>query len=188
MMSATATTHQNQLTPRGGASDAAAFYILRSETYRDPGSVQNADRPLSGTESEWIDPAVDAGRTYFYRIVSVDAAGNRSEPTEPSVVRVGVPALPAPPLPTLRFEAAPFPHVTVEFAPSDNPSVLYALQRREPSGMWLTIQGPFPPETTSVMDPSPPRRETVSYRLVTVGSDGTPGPKSAEVSVSVPKR
>lgn len=177
-----------RLAPRGGASDAAAFYILRSETYRDPGSVQNPDRPLSGTESEWTDLAVDAGRTYFYRLVSVDAAGNRSEPTEPSVVRVGVPDLPVPPRPTLRFETAPFPHVKVEFAPSDSPSVLYALQRREPSGMWLTIQGPFPPGTTSVIDSSPPKRETLTYRLVTVGSDGTPGPKSAESSVAVPKK
>jgi hypothetical protein len=177
-----------RLAPRGGASDAAAFYILRSETYRDPGSVQNPERPMAALESEWTDLAVDAGRTYFYRAVSVDAAGNRSEPTEPSVVRVGVPSLPAPPRPALRFKAAPFPHVEVEFSPSGSPSVLYALQRREPNGMWLTIQGPFPPNTTSVIDASPPKREAITYRLVTVGSDGTPGPKSEEATVATPKR
>ncbi len=177
-----------RMTPRGGASDASAFYVLRSESYRDRGSVQNPDRPLAAKESEWTDLAVDAGRTYFYRIVSVDGAGNRSEPTEPSVVRVGAPALPTPPRPKLRFEAAPFPHVTVEFAASGSPSVLYALQRREPNGMWLTVQGPFPPETTTVIDSSPPKRETVTYRLVAVASDGTPGPKSEEAAVAIPKK
>jgi hypothetical protein len=175
-------------TPGGGANDASGFFILRSDNYRESGVLLN-NNPLASTVTRYVDNAVEAGRTYFYRLVAIDAVGNRSEPSDPpAVIRVAAPALSAPPTPRARFEPSPFPRVLLEFAASTSPSVLYALERRDASGRWLMIQGPFPYETTSVIDATPPKEGVAVYRLVTIASNGLPGPRSAEVTVTVPKR
>jgi hypothetical protein len=175
-------------TPGGGANDASGFFILRSDNYRESGVLLN-NNPLASTATRYVDNAVEAGRTYFYRLVAIDAVGNRSEPSDPpAVIRVAAPVLSAPPTPRARFEPSPFPRVLFEFAASTSPSVLYALERRDASGRWLVIQGPFPHETTSVIDATPPKTGVAIYRLVTIASNGLPGPRSAEVQVTIPKR
>jgi hypothetical protein len=78
--------------------------------------------------------------------------------------------------------------VILEFAPSPQPSLRYALERREPKGAWRMIQGPFPRETAQVMDANPPKAGKAIYRLVAIASNGTPGPTSPAVEVEIPKR
>lgn len=173
-------------TPGGGANDAAQFYVTRSLTFKDTGAVVNLD-PLPANARSFIDSEVQAGTLYFYRLVAVDATGNRSAPSEPATVRVSEPALPQPAAPRARFEAKPFPRVIFEFTPPTSASVRYALERRDPSGRWLLIQGPFPQETSSAMDTTPPKGSRSVYRLVSIASNGAPGPRSAEVEVSIPK-
>jgi hypothetical protein len=119
--------------------------------------------------------------------VAVDAAGNRSNPTEPATVRVSEPPLPQPAAPRARYEAKPFPHVTFEFTPPASPSVRYALERRDRTGKWFLILGPFAQESTSVMDATPQRGTKSAYRLVSIASNGAAGPRSTEVEVEVPK-
>jgi hypothetical protein len=177
-----------QFSSGGGAGDAAGFFILKSRTPRDPGIVVNRD-PLPAGATSFTDSDVEAGQLLFYQVVAVDAAGNRSEPPLlPSAVRVGAPALPAPPVPRAQFSAKPFPRVILEFAPSPQPSLRYALERREPKGAWRMIQGPFPRETAQVMDANPPRAGKAIYRLVAIASNGTPGPTSPAVEVEIPNR
>src|SRR5207247_9647349 len=122
---------------------------------------------------------LQAGTLYFYRLVAVDAAANRRAPSVPSTVRVSQPPLPQPAVPTARFESKPFPRVIVEFAPPASPSVRYALERRDATGKWLLIQGPFQREAYSAMD-TPTKKESKSaYRLMSLGSTGAPGLHSA---------
>jgi len=170
-------------TPPG---DAFQVYVMRSLTFKDTGVVMNLD-PLPATARAFTDNDVQAGTLYFYRLVAVDAAGNRSTPSEPATVRVSEPPLPQPSVPTARFESKPFPHVIVEFAPPASPSVRYALERRDATGKWLLIQGPFPREASSAMDATPIKGSKSVYRLVSIASNGAPGPRSAEVEVTVPK-
>lgn len=176
-----------QFAPGGAADgDVARFYVLRSLTPKDPGIVLQPEG-LGATARSFVDADVEAGVTYFYRLVAVDAAGNRSAPTDPpAAVHVGAPPLPAPPLPKAHFEAKPFPRVVFEFPPSSSPSVRYALERRDTAGRWVMIQGPFAQEAGSAMDATPPRNGTAVYRFVTLSTNGGSGPRSAEVSVTIP--
>ena len=175
-----------RFTPRGGADDAAGFYILRSRTATEPGQVVNAAM-LKSDVAELTDSDVEAGSTYFYRVVAVDTAGNRSEPTNPVSVLVAEPVLPAPPAPKARFEAKPFPRVVFEFEASKKTSIRWALERKEANGKWTLIQGPFPAGTTTVTDAHPPGSGKVTYRLVAIATNGASGPKSPEVEVVIGK-
>ena len=173
-----------KFTPNGG--DTLQFYVLRSLSFRDTGDIVNLNA-LPANARAFTDANVDAGTLYFYRMVAVDAAGNRSTPSEPAAVRVSEPPLPRPPTPKAHFEPKPFPRVIVEFAPPSSPSVRYALERRDASGKWLLIQGPLAREAASAMDTTPIKGATSVYRLVSISSNGAPGPQSAEVEVVVPK-
>ncbi|MDQ6800090.1 MAG: hypothetical protein M3041_04555 [Acidobacteriota bacterium] len=173
-----------KFTPSG--HDATQLFILRSLTFKDTGAVVNLD-PLPATARTFTDSNVQAGTLYFYRLVAVDAAGNRSTPTEPATVRVSEPPLPQPAAPRARFETKPFPRVIVEFTPPSSPSVRYALERRDRSGKWLLIQGPFPQDATSAMDTIPQKGSKSAYRLVSIASNGAAGPRSAEIEVNIPK-
>jgi hypothetical protein len=123
----------------------------------------------------------------FFEWFSRPTANNRSTPTEPATVRGSEPPLPQPSTPRVRFEAKPFPRVIVEFTPPSSPSVRYALERRDRSGKWLLIQGPFPQEATSAMDTIPQKGSKSAYRLVSIASNGAAGPRSAEIEVEIPK-
>lgn len=67
---------------------ANGFFIFRSETAGQSGNVIASGLLASG-RGAFVDTSVVPGRTYFYRLVAVDAAGNRSVPVEPpATVRV----------------------------------------------------------------------------------------------------
>jgi hypothetical protein len=168
--------------PRGGSDDAAGFYVLRSRVVMEPGQVVNTTM-LKSDSTELTDRDVEAGSTYFYRVVAVDAAGNRSEPTNPVSVQVSEPALVAPPSPRAHFETKPFPRVIFDFDAAKGSSIRWALERKEKDGKWSQIQGPFPAGTTTVMDAHPPGTARAIYRLVTIATNGAVGPKSPEVEV-----
>lgn len=172
-----------RFSPSGGPNDASGFYVMRSLTPKTPGVIIN-DTPV--TANAFTDSDVEAGTQYVYRVFAVDRAGNRSEPSDPAAVQVGEPPLPAPPVARARYDAKPFPRVIFEFPASPSPSVRYALERQDPSGDWLLILGPFPQETSSVMDAHPPNGTKANYRLVTIGSNGAPGPRSEPIQVEVP--
>jgi fibronectin type 3 domain-containing protein len=175
-----------QFRPGGGPGDADRFYVLRSASILETGSIVDP-KGLSAAERSFTDTQVEAGRTLYYRIVALDAAGNRSEPSNPpAAVRVGSPGLPTPPPPRLHFESKPFPRVVAEFTAAPSPSVRWVLERREADGRWLVIQGPLVAEATSAMDVHPPRRRRAAYRLSALGTNGAAGPSSQAVELDVP--
>jgi hypothetical protein len=170
--------------PRGGSDDAAGFYILRSRVVTEPGQVVNTDM-LKSDATQLTDLDVEAGTVYFYRVVAVDAAGNRSLPTDPASVQVAEPVLVAPPSPRAHFETKPFPHVVFDFQAPKNASTRWTLERKEVDGKWMLIQGPFPAGTTTVMDAHPPTGAKATYRLVSMATNGAIGPKSPEIEVAL---
>jgi len=64
-----------------------AFVLVRSES--PTGDGVTVGRPIPGDAREWEDTNVSAGQYFWYRIVAVDGAGNRSEPSKPKWVSTG---------------------------------------------------------------------------------------------------
>ena len=89
--------------PGTPAAKSTSFVVLRSSDPRDAGVVFG--RPLPAAAREYTDPFVEAGQEYWYRVVAIDKAGNRSEPSAAISVRIGPPAIPAPPAPKAVFTA-----------------------------------------------------------------------------------
>jgi hypothetical protein len=171
--------------PRGGIGDATRYVVLRSDAAEDTGLVIGTGRLAERAES-FVDENVLSGALYFYRLVAVDAAGNRSDPSDPpAAIRPGAPPLPKPAPPKVAFETKPYRRVSITIQASANESVLYAVERRQGAARWQWVQGPFPAATTQAFDTAPPKNGVVSYRIVTVSIDGTPGPASEEVTLKM---
>ena len=170
---------------RGGTGDATRYVVLRSDAVGDSGVVIGTGR-LADRQETFVDEGVLSGSLYFYRLVAVDAAGNRSHPSDPpAAIRPGTPPLPKPPAPRVRLESKPFRRVAITIPASPDESVLYAIERRQGDARWQWIQGPLPALTTEAFDNTPPKSGRVSYRLVAMSIDGTPGPASDEVTVTI---
>jgi hypothetical protein len=163
---------------------AAQFLVLRSGRADDLGVV--IGDPLPGSARQFTDLYVSAGQNYWYRLVTVDKNGNRSDPTPPVAVRVGSPQLAAPPAPTAQFAGTPYPHVVLQFqAPPDGLTLIVERQIQTgtaPSG-WIRIAGPMSSPTAT--DNAVPLG-SVGYRISYVASDGKVGPASTVVTVTNP--
>ena len=167
----------------GRAKETAGLFVLRSSDRRDPGAIVHA-AALAAEATSFVDTDVIAGTTYYYRLMAVDAAGNRSDPSSPAVaVTIGAPPITAPAAPRVSYMTDPFPHVALAF-PIAPQSVRYVIQREE-EGAWLHIAGPLTADATSAMDMRPPRGAAV-YRLVAVATSGGEGEASPSVTVNVP--
>lgn len=78
--------------------DTAGFNILRAESPDGPFQRLNAslippaEDPLAGGEYEYVDFQVEAGKTYYYQLQDLNAAGSASlhGPIEASVGRGGL--------------------------------------------------------------------------------------------------
>lgn len=170
---------------RGGTGDAARYLVVRSDAIDEPGDVIGTGQ-LADRQEAFVDNTVLSGSLYFYRLVAVDSAGNRSRPSDPpAAIRPGTPPLPRPAPPAVRLETRPFRRVSIRIPVSPDESVLYAIERRQGDGRWQWIQGPLPASTTQAFDNTPPKRGSVSYRLVAMSIDGTPGPVSDEVTLRI---
>ena len=118
------------------------------------------------------------GESYWYRLVALDKNGNRSDPTSPVAVRVGAPAIPKPPTPSLQFAATPYPHVTVQFAKA--PAGLMVVVERQfgADNGWIRVAGPLGADQLSVTDNAPPDSRPLAYRVTYVSTGGQIGPSS----------
>ena len=170
---------------RGGAGDATQYVVLRGDAEDEPGIVVGSGLLGNGTQT-FVDSEVLAGGLYFYRLVAVDAAGNRSDPNDPpNAIRAASPPLTKPAPPKVRLDLKPFRRVAIDIPPSPNASVLYGIERRTSDARWEWIQGPLPATTTRAFDNTPPKSGIVAYRIVAISIDGTPGPASDEVNITM---
>jgi hypothetical protein len=156
------------------------YLVLRSGNAKDIGVVLGD--PLPATARQYQDLYVSPGETYFYRLVAVDAAGNRSDATQPFTVRVGLPTLPKAASPVLKRVSTPSPHVTLQF--DSAPAGLSAVIERQdsPTAGWIRVAGPL--NGNSVDDFPPGGNSSVSYRVAYVSSSGGTGEPSPAVSLA----
>lgn len=158
----------------------AQFLVLRSGNSADQGVVLGD--PLAGSAREYQDLYVSAGSTYFYRLVAVDAAGNRSDVTDPVIVRVGSATIPKPAVPVLKAASQPSPSVTLQFAKA--PAGLSVVIERQdaPTAGWIRIAGPV--DGTTASDYPPAGNTQVRYRIAYVSASGETGEPSDPVALA----
>jgi hypothetical protein len=164
----------------------AQFLVLRGGSPDDLGVV--IGDPLPGSARQFQDLYVAAGESYWYRLVALDKAGNRSDPTAPVAVRVGSPTIPKPETPAVQFASKPYPKVTLQFAkaPAGLAVVLERQSAQSGAGIgsgWIRIAGPVQDQTT-LSDNAPPETRPLLYRLSYISADGKVGPASDAVTVT----
>jgi hypothetical protein len=158
----------------------AQYLVLRSGSQKDIGVVLGD--PLPATSRQYQDLYVSAGETYFYRLVAVDAAGNRSDPTQPLIVRVGLPPIPKPAAPLLKLVSTPSPHVTLQFDAAPAGFSVVVERRDSPTAGWIRIVGPV--DGNSTIDFPPSSASMVSYRIAYITSSGSVGDPSPIVPLA----
>jgi hypothetical protein len=158
------------------------FLVLRGGSPDDIGVV--IGDPLPGSARQFQDLYVAAGESYWYRLVALDKAGNRSDPTAAVAVRVGSPTIPKPETPAVQFASKPYPKVTLQFGKAPA-GLAVVLERQAQAGSgWIRIAGPAQDQTT-LSDNAPPETRPLWYRLSYVSADGKVGPASDAVTVTM---
>jgi hypothetical protein len=154
--------------------DSFQFLLLRSSSAREPGLV--IGDPIGQKVRIFEDAFVEAGQEYWYSLVALDKAGNRSDPSPAAVVRVGTPVIPRPKKPAARFADKPFEHVQLTFdkAPTGLQVVVQAADDKPTDDGWKTISGPGS-EFTEAVDANPPRKGKRLYRIVYRAPNGVDG-------------
>ena len=138
--------------------------------------------PLPGSARDYQDLYVSSGETYFYRLAAVDAAGNRSDVTDPVIVRVGSATIPKPAAPVLKAVSQQSPSVTLQF--DKPPAGLSVVVERQdaPTKGWLRVAGPI--DGTTVSDYPPAGNSQVRYRIAYVSAPGETGDPSDPVPLA----
>jgi hypothetical protein len=162
--------------------DTKQFLVVRGGSQDDPGLV--IGDPLPASTSTYEDTHVLPGNSYWYRIVAVDAAGNRSDPTRAVVVQVAHPGVSQLPAPTAEFVAKPFPHVRIVFKQPESGMTAIVQRRTGSDPSWLTITAPLIAAET--IDANPPDSGQVAYRVVLRTTDGAIGSPSEPATVNIP--
>jgi hypothetical protein len=162
------------------AADTAQIVVVRASSPTDPGIV--VGDPLPGSASSFEDALATPGQSVFYRLVAVDAAGNRSEPSRAVAVRVGSPDLPQPEAPAVKLVSEPFPRVVITCA-APPPGLSVVVQRQgEGEAGWFFVAGPT--TATEVSDVHPPLKGKIAYRIVYQAANGVQGPPSPPTEIS----
>ena len=158
----------------------AQFLVLRSGNATDQGVVLGD--PLQGSARDYQDLYVSQGNTYYYRLAAVDAAGNRSDVTDPVIVRVGSATIPKPAPPLLKVVSQPSSGVTLQFdkAPA---GLSVVIERQDaPNGGWVRIAGPI--DGTTASDSPPTGNTQVRYRIAYISASGETGDPSDPVALA----
>jgi len=164
--------------PSSPEEDTAQVLVLRSDQPEEQGLV--IGDPLSGRERKFEDKWVEPGRRYYYRLVAVDASGNRSDPGEAVGITIGHAPLPKPDAPKVAYEDKPFPHVRLRF--DEPPKGLRVIVEAQTSaGAWLYISGPVTGKEAIDLDPG---KEAKRYRLRYQDAGGAVGQASQEAALS----
>lgn len=155
------------------------FLVLRSGVASDQGMV--IGDPLPGSARQYVDQYVSPDETYFYRLVAVDAKGDRSDVTEPVIVRVGAAAIPKPAPPVLKPATPPATGIVLQFDQAPAGFSVVVDRQDAPNGGWTRVAGPI--DGTTASDYPPVNNAQVRYRIAYVTSNGETGEPSDAVAM-----
>lgn len=163
--------------------DTNEFLVLRSDDETAAGLVLSDG--LTAETREFVDPDVEAGATYWYEVVALDAAGNRSDLSNRVLVTVAAPPLPVPPAPAAVFRADPFPHVEIEVAELPEKLLAVVEARGGSFDKWFVVAGPLAVVGPVNLTNLPEGATEIAYRLVYQAVNGARSTPSAETVVAV---
>ena len=164
--------------------DIKAFLVVRSVAKDDPGLV--IGDPLPAGKKRFEDTFVEVGRKYWYRMVAVDASGNRSDPSWTRSVTVLNPPIPIPGKPSIKVEKEPLRHVRISFK-TPPPGFEVIVQRLEEGNIWRPLIIGAIRDATDAADLNPPQQAKVLYRLVYRAANGVVGKPSLEAEAKFEK-
>ncbi|WP_036196277.1 malectin domain-containing carbohydrate-binding protein [Nocardioides aequoreus] len=171
--------------------DIASFKIFRGST----AGVDTDGEPLATVELEqganptYVDDDVTNGETFYYRIVSVDRAGNESEPSvEVSTTPVADADTTPPPVPAGVTATAGDARVTVRWTATD-PAIFdlrgYRVYRSAAAGQpGALISGDAPVSATELVDTTALNGTAYHYTVTAVDTTGNESARSSEVSAT----
>lgn len=157
----------------------AQFLVLRSGAASDQGMV--IGDPLPGSARQYVDEYVGPDETYFYRLVAVDAKGDRSDVTEPVVVRVGAATIPRPSPPVLKVASPPATGIVLQFRQAPAGFSVVVDRQDAPNSGWMRVAGPI--DGTTASDYPPANNGQVRYRIAYSIANGETGEPSDAVAV-----
>jgi fibronectin type 3 domain-containing protein len=154
--------------------DIERLYLVRSVSETDAGLVIGGD--ISPKATDVTDTFVKYGQRYWYRMVAVDKAGNRSDLGRAKTVVVLNPPIPIPDRPKLRFEKSPIAHIVIHVGKI--PTRLSAVVQRQIDAKreWIAITGSITEE--EVVDMKLPALGKIRYRVVYQAENGARGEAS----------
>jgi fibronectin type 3 domain-containing protein len=154
--------------------DVERLYLVRSVSETDAGLVIGGD--ISPKATDVTDTFVKYGQRYWYRMVAVDKAGNRSDLGRAKTVVVLNPPIPTPDRPKLQFEKSPIAHIVIRIGKI--PTRLSAVVQRQIDGqeVWMAITGSINEE--EIVDMKLPASGKIRYRVVYQAENGARGTAS----------
>ena len=169
--------------PGAPEADTNRFLVLRSDNETVAGLVRGEALPAEARE--FIDADVEAGATYWFEVVALDATGNRSDLSNRVLVTIAAPAVPSPPAPTARLRDEPFPHVVIEIAEVPERLLVLVEARSAASDKWFVVAGPLAGAGPVNLANLPAGTSEIAYRLVYQAANGARGAPSPETIVTV---
>jgi len=155
--------------------------VLRAGNTNEPGLVLGD--PLSAQTRSYEDDWVQAGQTYWYQFVAIDAAGNRSQPGEAVQVYAANLDIPTAGKPSASYTVSPMRQVRLNF--NSPPEGLNAIvQASMDSVHWRNVYGPARGDTAT--DLNLPKQGRVHYRVIYQAANGTSGGASDEAMIELP--
>jgi hypothetical protein len=168
--------------PAAPGWDTDQFLVLRSLSDKEPGLV--IGEPLPSKARKFEDAFVEAGQVYWYRMVAVDNAGNRSDPSTGEVISAAGAVIPVPRKPVVKLIREPFSHVEISFDAPPAELGIVLLVKAGDSKPWVVIDGPL--YGTRAVDANPPHGDKIFYCIVYRAADGAEGRPSEAAGISVP--
>jgi hypothetical protein len=169
--------------PGAPEADTNQFLILRSDDETSQSLVLG--EALALETREFVDPDVETGASYWYEVVALDPAGNRSDPSNRVIVTVAAPPLPVPPAPVAVFRAEPFPHVEMEVAELPEKLLAVVEARGGEFDKWFVVAGPLAAAGPVNLTNLPEGASEVAYRLVYQTANGAESAPSPETVVAL---
>ncbi len=165
------------------AEDTDHFYLIRSIDENDPGLVLGG-KILTNTNS-YTDTFIKYGQRYWYRMVAVDKAGNRSDLSQPVAIVAQNPPIPTPKSPKVQFRAKPFAHVAISIGKVPERLTVHIQRRVKGEKMFATIATGIIAKKT--IDTQPPFGTDVEYRLIYEAENAVVGNASGATAITIPE-
>lgn len=165
-------------------ADTVGYFLLRSRSRDEDGIVLGSMITAAAKQVE--DRLVSPGQEYWYRMVAVDRAGNRSPTSDPIEVRVATGAIPRPAAPTAQYLLDPFPRVDIRLPAPPAGLVVVVLRQAEGETRWRILANAG--RSSEYQDLNPPRSASrIAYAVLYQDAAGAEGPLSDAAMVDRPE-